>query len=173
MNIKDYLHLYLGCKYRWKNDDGEWSEWIFLTAYQLNYIRTSYCMFIQLRLRKLSDMTEEEANYFAWLCLDSKHHLEEDSRVSQDEIQIELAKDDGGNMLDADVEICITVNCRCFDGFVVIKKDGSMSILEEDGEITKDPIEDVADKVRWLLSKHFDLFGLIEAGLAIDKNKPQ
>jgi len=28
-----------------------------------------------------------------------------------------------------------------------------------------------ADDFQWLLSKHFDLFGLIEAGLAIDKTK--
>jgi hypothetical protein len=28
---------------------------------------------------------------------------------------------------------------------------------------------EISEQVLWLLSKHFDLFGLIEAGLAIDK----
>jgi hypothetical protein len=36
-------------------------------------------------------------------------------------------------------------------------------------EAAPPPIEN-AEQVRWMLSKGFDLFGLIESGLAIDKN---
>ncbi len=64
-------------------------------------------------------------------------------------------------------------------------KDGDKPILRPLSDMTEDESEFVADAAwqgkptiymnaeitAYLLSKHFDLFGLIEAGLAIDKTK--
>lgn len=41
----------------------------------------------------------------------------------------------------------------------------------ENGHKEADPMMAEAEATRYLLSKHFDLFGLIEAGLAMDKTQ--
>lgn len=119
-------------------------------------------------LRPLSDMTKEEAEYFAWICMDSKNRLDSESRIAQEEIDIELVFNDDGLMLDNDIEVYIGVTCRCFEGAVILRKDGSICVEDDEG-VKQEPIDNIAEKVHYLLSKGFDLFGLIEAGLAIDK----
>jgi hypothetical protein len=95
-NIRDYLHLYLGCECWWEDkygDSGGRTEIDFYMIAELYGERIK----LKLILRPLSNMTEEEMK-------ESEPFM--------------------------------------FDSF----------------ELT-----------RYLLSKHFDLFGLIDAGLAIDK----
>lgn len=194
--IKEVLHLYLGCEVmvqrnettEWhqgyvaevtrKSNHGDWVKVRFdecIEVYGHNSMEKSLSNFhtyflsedgIKPLLRKLGDMTEEEADYFAWLCMNSEYHLELDCRVSQDEIQIELVKNDDGTLLDNDVEVYIGVSARCFEGGIAIKKDGSIVLEDEGGKVQS--LDNIADKVVWLLSKHFDLFGLIKSGLAID-----
>jgi hypothetical protein len=163
MNIKDYLHLYLGCELK----DTETNHILPLNPFNLMAGAINWTTTKPI-LRPLSDMREEEARYFAWLCNDSKHHLDSETRISQEEVDIELAKADGGNLLDADIEIYIGVTVRCFEGAIIIRKDGSIVIEHQDGKT--EPIDDMAEKIRFLLSKHFDLFGLIEAGIAVDQS---
>lgn len=199
-NIKDYLHLYLGCDVQvrkkdrnkeWltgriaevtrKSNHGDWIQVFFDEVYTVIYenwnesssnAHTYFIGYDEIKpiLRPLSDMTEEEARHFAWLCMDSKHHLEEDTRISKDEIDTELHHNDGGNLLDGDVEIYIEVTCRCFEGWVSIMKDGRMGVGEQDQpSIEMNPVDDVAEKIQYLLKQGFDLFGLIQYGLAVDK----
>jgi len=118
-NIKDYLHLYLGC--------GIWSDAI------QEHVGTLYGIFgnkIHLKvrgvdytptigqykpiLRQLSDITEEEKNWFGW------------DRETWD----------------------YTINKMSYKTYHFH-----------------------GDELLYLLSKHFDLFGLIDNGLAIDKTK--
>lgn len=116
MNIKDCLHLYLGCEINYHlYSDGE--------GYMANLTGTmidnweSYNQFkpAKLILRPLSDMTEEEGK-----------------------------------------EVCrYTRDAQAFVKF--------------NTAIGKEAIN--ATTMVYLLSKHFDLFGLIDAGLAIDKTK--
>lgn len=113
-NIKDYLHLYLGCSYQWKDDDGEWRRPELLTAYQLNSIRQSGRE-VKLILRKLSDMTEEEMDE-VWYGHETKTVLVLDYKNSG---------------ITRKVALC-------------------------------------SERTRYLLSKGFDIFDLIPAGLAID-----
>lgn len=110
MNIKDYLHLYLGANY----DAGNGIDVINInTLAYLNEFPSAWER-IKPILRQLSDMTEEE-------------HKEHES------LQTNYGE----------------VGCGCIGTLIV---DNGKSIV-------------------YLLSKHFDLFGLIEAGLAIDKTK--
>lgn len=107
--LKDYLHLYLGCSVKWYN--GKIATLIDTDKTNCNiYDVVKYHTGIENIkpiLRPLSDMTEEE--------------------------EMEWRNISGGNQ--------------------------------------SPTLKESAEEIRWFLSKHFDLFGLIEAGLAIDKTK--
>lgn len=162
--IKDYLHLYMGQKAirikatypRRKGDI------IPIDADCLRYWAND----VKPILRPLSSMTEDEAEHLAWLCMDGRHRSE-DYAIDKDEIQIEFAQNDGGTLLDKNIQIYIGVSCRCWEGYIAITEYGEIIQCEEDSE-KREPIDNVADKVRYLLSKGFDLFNLIPDGLAID-----
>ena len=109
MNIKDYLHLYLGCY--WSN--GKHS--VLLSPH--NMYDGTYSDF-KLVLRPLSDMTDGERRDY----LDIK---------------------------------------QPYSGFDVLHANGSHDYTEWINGF----------KFQFLLYRRFDLFGLIEAGLAIDKTK--
>ena len=150
-NIKDYLHLYLGCEVD-TNIQGQYVHPYGnvslekLTAENLFRILDTldrdvknketwdedsdhYCKPL---LRPLSDMTEEEREEFKNLCGLEKEDLD-----------------------------CLTeFNDRFFDG------QGSSF-----GTAHLTNILQWAVGVKYLLSKRFDLFGLIDAGNAIDKTK--
>lgn len=114
-DIKDYLHLYLGCEiYDSYNDRTGILKGITKDSVLIDH-KTSWRLdFDEVKpiLRPLSDMTEEE-------------------KIEYGETFKEVKPFFGGD-----------------------------SVYFESHET-----------VRWLLSKHFDLFGLIEAGLAIDGTK--
>lgn len=175
-NIKDYLKHYLGGEVFFE----ERVYW-FIRFDQLNglvtldrngaagYVET-HCSRVKPILRPLSDMTNEEADHFAWLCMNSRHHLDEETKIDQDEIDTELVKWDNGTMLDDNVEIYIGIACRCFEGALMINRDGSISLVDDEDK-RNGLIDDIAFKVIWLIKQGFDLFGLITANLAIDKTE--
>src|SRR5438045_1844750 len=101
--LKDYLYLYYGCMVARFDQKGERFKDVKNEAWLLEAFERvqdkqgkNYYTYKPI-LRPLSDMTVEEANYFAWLCMDSEHHLKD--RISQDEIQSQLVKYDGGLLL--------------------------------------------------------------------------
>ncbi len=175
--IKDYLHLYLGCRCTVANH----FESILIGIHTNGKCQVAYAKgscfweaeYIKPVLRPLSDMSEDEAEHFAWLCLNTKNPDNEEVEViDKDEIDVELVLNDGGLDLDNDVEIYIGVNLRCFDGYIAIMKDGRIGIADEFEPSSKmKPVDSVAEKVLYLLSCGFDLFSLIKAGLAIDKTQ--
>lgn len=172
-DIKDYLHLYLGCEV-WHINPIE-PHIVTLTTWRLKDILDGILSYDlhKLILRPLSDMNVDEAEHFAWLCLNSPHAPKEFIAIDKDEIDVELVRNDGGNMLDGDVELYMGVCCRCFDGYISIMCDGRIGISDEKDIPSEQmkPVDDVYGKVLWLLKQGFDLFGLIEAGLALDKTK--
>ena len=111
MNIKDYLHLYLGCEFIGRYVDWDEDNFPITITYQtlLNVERYTT---IKPILRPLSSMTGEE-----------KKELE---KIEKNEYVADAG-------------------------------------IEQDIWTSKEFL--------YLLSKHFDLFGLIDAGLAIDKTK--
>jgi hypothetical protein len=188
VQLKDVLHYYLGCEVIFK--DEAWklkSVEIGINGnicgkitrkrhdrqtYDLeNYEFRKGESTIMPILWPLSDMTEEEAEEFVLSCLNSPHAPEYFDTIEKDELQIEFVKNDGGLMLDDDVDLYFEVSCRCLDGYIAIMKDGRIGMAKESDVPTREmqPVDDVYGKVHWLLSKHFDLFGLIESGQAISK----
>jgi len=61
--LKDVIHLYLGCQYRVRYIDyevGQYTVWSVLTAARLSKLDDLSIADIQIQLRPLSSMTEEE-----------------------------------------------------------------------------------------------------------------
>lgn len=164
--IEDYLHLYLRCPimYKDKNRGEVFTE---LSPHALEF--PERWPEFKLILRPVSDMSQEEGEHLAWLLMDSERHLEADSRVSKEEIQTHIHKNDGGNLMDIDLSIVVDVSCRCFEGQIAVYPNGDIKMWDEDEK--EEPVENISEIVRWMLKCQFDLFGLIESALAIDKTK--
>jgi len=177
--FKEVAHLYLGCRVECSDGD---NNTIFgkLQSIDLdgdcavmeddgNMVDLVSVSDLRPILRPWCDMTTGEATKLAWMCMDSEHHLEPGQPIPEDEIEypsdIEIVFNDGGTMLDNDCEVWIGVTCRCFDGAVIIRKDGSICV-EDDNGIKEPPIDDIAVKVAYLLSCGFDMFHLIKNGYA-------
>jgi hypothetical protein len=155
-NIKDYLHLYLGCEIYifppktatngWLKTQVERIEdlgWKYILSIEnINKtIKDGYCPI----LRPLSDMTEEERIW--WFNNMRKPNETLDESVWTTELN--------GEPCEAHWSLwCKEKLFGCRHAYVI------------DIQHHVKP-----DEFIWLLSKHFDLFGLIEAGLAIDKTK--
>lgn len=170
-DVREYLHLYLGCDFRIE------SHWLYQNLVGNIRHNLTYANLIDNQrgqvvikpiLRRLDSMTEEECRHLAWFNLDSEKHLDADSRVTTDEIDMHIVHGDGGLMVDADAAIVMDVSCRCFEGQVCVRTNGDIELWNDAGE--KLPIERQAENVRWLLSKGFWLFGdeAFDKGLIID-----
>lgn len=109
-NIKDYLHLYVGCEAQYYGYHQQWRG--INNAFTLMGVNDEEFT-VKLILRPLSDMTEEEK------------------------------------------ESCEMVYMRM------------QEMADEEGHVCD--AEMWAETTRWLVSKGFDVFQLIEEGLAIDK----
>jgi hypothetical protein len=142
-NIKDYLHLYLGCKGIVKTVAEFGTKLVAWT--DSNDLRDGVTLEDAYRydfkpiLRPLSGITEQELRDF---------------------IKITTPPEYIDKTTDADFK----------EAFEEIKEQGIELLNFEDV-----PPKTAFEVTRWLLSKHFDLFGLIESGLAINSTtlKPQ
>ena len=165
--IKDYLHLYFGAKVRFRYIDyntGTWTIWETLIGKVYDKIVNDFSIDgIQLELRRLDSMTEDE---MVELIMCATPDGMEDA-PTKDDFNITMIYNDGGNMVDENVAIGADINCRCWFGQTIIKKCGTIETYTEDGDVDKQA--NLPKQYAYLLSKHFDLFGLIESGLAIEK----
>lgn len=142
--LKDYLHLYLGCEMEVKHKqiailsgvsyDERGKYFIHLNDKENGY----YILFIQEAkpiLRPLSDMSEEEKILvYLWEYPNYKSG--------------ELIKNDSD------------------EDFFVVKNENGMKVYINQHHFS-------AETTRKLLKAGFDLFGLIESGIALDKTKLQ
>jgi hypothetical protein len=126
--LKDYLHLYLGCECKTKYVD--WENWSTetLTLKVLNKLNEDLSFEVKPILRSLDDITKSEAT-------EGKVFKE---KTEWHEPTFEQFKERLENNLELQRK-------------------------------TKFIIEFSPTEFIFLLSKYFDLFGLIDAGLAIDK----
>jgi hypothetical protein len=169
MEVKDVLHFYLGRSCFTQNGEVEKLFSINDSAAYLSDSQVSHGLnTVKPILRKIADMGAEDAAYFAWLCMNSEHHLDDESRIPMDDIDIELVPNDGGNMLDGNVLLYIGVSVRCFEGAIIFQDDGSIYVVDEDGK-RQEPIDDIAVKIAWLISKGYDVFRLIDSEQAVDE----
>lgn len=155
-DIKDYIHLYLGCEAYVFPDDTLSNGWLdaavknmpalqYKIPVTLDRVKHIIERGYKLILRPLSDMTEEERLH--WFNRVKKDGETLDESVWTTEL----------NGQPCDPHWTLWMNerwngCRC--AYTVGINDHF-----------------TAEEFVWLLSKSFDLFGLIEAGLAIDRSK--
>lgn len=171
MRTQDYLHLYLGCQYRWKDEDGYWRPWQRLTPYQFNDVSGSGVE-VQLQLRHLSDMTDEEIIQCGkFIC----------AVPNSTDFKYEIQR--YHNSVGAKF-FSETYTCGQYLSIYNEKNKAETVGHIEVGWYSSNKIDRRKTKELWkvggchemtiyLISKHFDLFGLINAGLAIDSTKPQ
>ena len=131
--LKDYLHLYLGCEVKFPKSQSPKTNGVVKCDAECihdlhEYGEWEYCKPI---LRPLSDMTQDEADVI-WGILDWNERITGVARI--------------------------TDIIREFD------------VIEEDNDTTSNAHWGYLCKILpYLLKYGFDLFGLIDAGLAIDK----
>lgn len=148
MNIKDYLHLYLGCETAVRG-----SRLTYTNNYAfIERLDSENYSFrwedIKPILRPLSDMTKEEAIWMTEL------------RHGKGCVGVK-----GDWAFDAPTRTVIWSNEFGGELQVAMKGIGTRYAPNRKGILY------MPNQFLYLLSKNFDLFGLIEAGLAIDKTK--
>lgn len=170
MKLKDYLHYYLygkiyevgvgtcqligigDCYYTIKTKQG-------------TLLTLSDRANIKLVLHRLEDMTEEEmVGLFQSMVPDDM-----EDKPTNDEYTINVFRGDGGNLVDESVAVGAEYSCRCYEGQLTIKKCGTICAYDEAGD--EEEIVNAPRAFHYLLTHHFDLFGLIDAGLAVDGGK--
>lgn len=138
-NIKDFIHLYLGCEMEYKTHHEPQDA-----TYTLDGKSLDQAIEFGERpiLRPLSSMTEEEA---AVLCTMSVNGLRAGDKVTIVEFDMFYSR------------------CK----FYIHHDDDPETKVHRFLEFNKWKPEQTV----FMLSKDFDIFGLIESGLAIDKTK--
>lgn len=163
--LENVLHLYLGCECTWESCDGNSGGTKELDGYTLNQFADNYIRNVKPLLRPLSSMTQEEM--FELINSTAPDDMEDIPEI--DEYDLEMFYNDGGNMVDGDVAVGCNFSCRCYEGQIAITHDGTIHYYNDNGD--RERAHNLPKAYKYLLSKHFDLFGLIDAGLAIDKTK--
>lgn len=155
-NIKEVIHLYLGCEVYTEFEDGS-KGIVQLNEYYLKAIRQEWITdrpvptICTLRLRRLDSMTEAEAIHIAETIL-FHSYIGFDGRIEKSKDRITVY--DKGNYEGDKVallfcgEFCLTI----------------------EGKVDSVPFEYSYEIIPYLLKQGFDLFGLIDSGQAIDKN---
>ena len=168
--LKDYLHFYLGCEVMLQSGKKYTLE---PSNIPNNWKSLSNPISGKLLLRPLSDLTEEEENEICKLCLgtddfiityrgmgynEDGHEIHESIKCIKIEIFCEHPK------INNWIPYALIQIDNVDNDFPII-----LSRFEELGkELSDDLFDNSFELTRYLLSKHFDLFRLIEAGLSID-----
>jgi hypothetical protein len=152
--LKDYLHLYLGCEgeFTKKKTYGSAKRSIETLDTSLLDRVASLPSLLSFKpiLSPLSSMTEEEALVIGKLITDEMVDKVSRLDVSIEGRRIEIFYDNDSEKIDL--------------------KANQVSWIERGKDTWHHlPVHNYAEFFTYLLSKHFDLFGLIEAGLAIEK----
>lgn len=169
--LKDYLHLYLGCQFVVKinNTDMLSAPMVLDEAALFSASRSeSYFDFIKPIpiLRPLSDMTDNEIDELASVLLGKETHCFHKWRSEDGDCIIA----DWKKEKPFDKEFDTLTMGMLISGDFSIKHKWDYS-NKKGTATTNEPLWNSHLITKYLLSKHFDLFGLIDAGLAIDKTK--
>lgn len=143
--LSDYLHLYVGCEFIHRTDQYGWSAPMKFSIEQLSIYSRSFDddkERYKFLLRPLSDMTEAEMHELFWF-----EHASIKQLVGEFTLHLDRSRPRHG--------IRFVVDRDDKEHFM----SGTLSMSRFNSE-----------QVKYLLSKSFDLFGLIESGLAIDSS---
>lgn len=173
-NIKYYLHLYLGCDVEEDSlaEKGKRYKTKLTPSKFRSVLEYNNYANVKPILRPLSDMTEEEA--IELQCITTPYRCNDwDKDPSKYDVTFHTDHKLGKDHPNYKQVFSITVVDlrRDFD-YMNINLNGD--IIRYNHETDKDPVinervHNHHETTRYLLSKHFDLFGLIDTGLAIDK----
>lgn len=158
--LQDYLLYYLGCDYWTNNSQGN------LNAKTLPDV-IDMCdknRGVQLHLHRLEDMTDAQMIGL----LQSMVPADMEDKPTAEDYSLEMFYNDDGLMVDDDISVGANYSCRCYEGQIGIKLCGSICLFDETGDVTRDELTNAPHAFHYLLQQHFDLFGLIPAGLAVD-----
>jgi hypothetical protein len=159
MKIQDVIHYYIGCKMVRADYDATKHE-----PYILHFevIRRAVEFGDKPILHRLADLSE--GNIIDLLQCMFPDEMED--KPTDDEYSINMFHADGGNLVNSDVVVGAEWNCRCMDAQISIKKCGTVCLYDEAGDEMEGNY--MPRVYHYLLQHHFDIFGLIDAGLAID-----
>jgi hypothetical protein len=161
MELIDYLHYYLDCDYWTTNSQGNLNAQTLPNVIDLCKRNKG----VQLHLRQLEDMEKEEMIGL----LQAMVPADMEDKPTPEDYDIEMFYNDDGLMVDADIAVGANYSCSCYEGQIAIKLCGSICLFDETGkDVTRDELTNVPKAFHYLLQQHFDLFGLIDAGMAID-----
>lgn len=168
MNIKDYIHYYIGCdviynKRRWSlfmYDVWNNEAHIDITD-DSGRVEITDVGDVKPILRRLEDMTEEDMIGL----LQSMVPVDMEDKPSDDDYDLEMFYNDDGLMVDSDIIIGANYTCICFNGQIAIRECGSVIMFDE--KDMQRPVN-IPQAFHYLLKQGFDLFGLIDAGVALD-----
>ncbi len=170
--LKDYLHLYLGCecllehKVRVTLNGFENNHPVVLNKKDWQSARVNQMDLIKPILRPLSDMTDNEIDELASVLLGKETHCFHKWRSEDGDCIIA----DWKKEKPFDKEFDTLTMGMLISGDFSIKHKWDYS-NKKGTATTNEPLWNSHLITKYLLSKHFDLFGLIDAGLAIDKSK--
>lgn len=159
MKLQDYLHYYLGCK---MIRSSHWEPQNEPYILHFEVIKEAVEFGDRPILRRLEEMTEKEM--IAMIQATVPDDME--FKPVDDEYVINMFYGDGGNLVDERVAVGAEISLRCFSGQVCIWKCGTLYLYDDAGDEqfrVNDP-----KAFHYLLQQQFDLFGLIDAGVAID-----
>jgi hypothetical protein len=159
-NIKDYLHLYIGCNVQWNKARGftlTKVNWLF-NEFEIDQDESGYTETFNEKtvheikpiLRPLSDMTGEVLTEIFDVCYRCVYSSERDFPVETVSTGFEM----GMKAFDGKYNYGLTVNVTGI-------------LFSVDGKFLTVPVFDVT---RILLREGYDLFDLLDAGLAINKS---
>lgn len=155
--INDYLHLYLGCEVMWENEEGTAGGTEILDGHLIESAKRISGTIHKPLLRPLSSMTEEEAIECAKILNNRPPHYGiNEADVTRYQKSIDVVFTDN---LDTVINIANNGDALVFRN----EMNGKRSIEARPANQGK--------YFHYILSKHFDLFGLIESGLAINKKE--
>lgn len=167
-NVKKFIQYYIGhVRFRYRYIDyepGQWSVWVTMTHERYaQAVLDKSIVEVQIELRKLDSMTKEEMTGL----LLSMIPPEMQDAPDADDYDLDMFYNDGGNMVDGDVAAGANYSCRCYEGQIAIRQNGDVDLFDEEGE--RERFINQTAAFHYLLSRGFDLFGLIDAGLDINK----
>lgn len=179
--LQDYFHYYLGCRVDKDSDaldyptiKGFHGDRVMISEYRYKtpncdkvFTRPEiyhFVGFIKPILRRLEDMTDKEMIGL----LQSMTPADMEDKPTDEDYDLEMFYNDDGLMVDGDIAVGANYRCRCFEGQIGIKKCGTIILFDEVKDITRDELTNTPMAFHYLLKQSFDLFGLIDAGLAID-----
>lgn len=191
LELKDFLHLYLGCECIAVVDGNKWSERLILTGVSYDdqhkthwaYFENTelgYCPYSELKpiLRPLSSMTEEE-----WIkCFELARGVYDQSmpggkRMATTEMLFTLGKMQYifgcHGCFDNDVRIgwglCFYLKTYLIEENVSVGESGIEVSESWFNKMEKQDVHNINHIINYLRKQGIDCDGLIEAGLAIDK----